>query len=51
VKRIVEAHGGTAGMRRSEDGAGLQTEFFLLIPCDTSVCPAGEREASLGVTS
>jgi signal transduction histidine kinase len=51
VKRIVEAHGGTAGMRRSEDGAGLQTEFFLLIPCDTPVCTAGEREASLGVTS
>jgi signal transduction histidine kinase len=51
VKRIVEAHGGTAGMQRSEDGTGLQTEFFLLIPCDASVSTAGEREASLGVTS
>jgi signal transduction histidine kinase len=51
VKRIAEAHGGTAGMRRIEDGeAGRQTEFFLLIPSDSSVAAAVEREDSLGVT-
>ncbi len=51
VKRIVEAHGGSAGMRRIEDdAAGWQTEFFLLIPSDPSMAPAVEREASLGVT-
>jgi signal transduction histidine kinase len=51
VKRIVEAHGGSAGMRRIEDGAhGWQTEFFLLIPSDPSIAAAVEREASLGVT-
>jgi nitrogen-specific signal transduction histidine kinase len=51
VKRIVEAHGGSAGMRRVEDeAAGWQTEFFLLIPCDPSMAAAVEREASLGVT-
>jgi signal transduction histidine kinase len=50
VKRIVEAHGGTAGMRRIEDGAaGWQTEFFLLIPCGPSMAAAVEHEASLGV--
>jgi signal transduction histidine kinase len=51
VKRIVEAHGGTAGMRRIEDeAAGWQTEFFLLIPAGASLAAAVEREASLGVT-
>lgn len=51
VKRIVEAHGGSAGMRRIEDdAAGCQTEFFLLIPSDPSIAGAVEREASLGVT-
>jgi signal transduction histidine kinase len=51
VKRIVEAHGGTAGMRRIEDdAAGWQTEFFLLIPSEPSTASAVEREASLGVT-
>lgn len=51
VKRIVEAHGGTAGMRRIESGTrGWQTEFFLLIPFAKDV-PAGmDRESSLGVT-
>jgi len=51
VKRIVEAHGGSAGMRRIEEGAaGWQTEFFLLIPADPSMAAAVQREASLGVT-
>jgi signal transduction histidine kinase len=51
VKRIVEAHGGSAGMRRVEDdAAGWQTEFFLLIPSDPSMPAAVEREASLRVT-
>jgi signal transduction histidine kinase len=51
VKRIVEAHGGTAGMRRIEDDvAGWQTEFFLLIPSDPLPAAAFEHEASLGVT-
>jgi signal transduction histidine kinase len=51
VKRIVEAHGGRAGMRRIEDGAdGWQTEFFLLLPSGPSIAAAMEREASLGVT-
>jgi signal transduction histidine kinase len=51
VKRIVEAHGGTAGMRRIEDSAkGWQTEFFLLLPAEPFITAAVEREASLGVT-
>jgi signal transduction histidine kinase len=51
VKRIVEAHGGSAGMRRIEDdAAGWQTEFFLLIPSQTAISAAVEQEASLGVT-
>jgi signal transduction histidine kinase len=51
VKRIVQAHGGTAGMRRIEAGAtGWQTEFFLLIPSDPSVAAPVEHAASLGVT-
>jgi signal transduction histidine kinase len=51
VKRIVEAHGGVAGMRRIEDGpAGCQTEFFLLVPSDPALGAAVERTASLGVT-
>lgn len=51
VKRIVEAHGGSAGMRRVEnDAAGWQTEFFLLIPSDPSMPAAVESEASLRVT-
>jgi signal transduction histidine kinase len=51
VKRIVEAHGGTAGMRRIEDSAaGWQTEFFLLIPSEPCLTTSVEREASLGVT-
>jgi signal transduction histidine kinase len=51
VKRIVEAHGGAAGMRRIEDSAdGWQTEFFLLIPSEPSIAAAVAREASLGVT-
>jgi signal transduction histidine kinase len=51
VKRIIEAHGGSAGMRRIEDeAAGWLTEFFLLIPSDTSIAAAVEHEASLGVT-
>jgi signal transduction histidine kinase len=50
VKRIVEAHGGTVGMRRIEDSAaGWQTEFFLLIPSEPSFSAAVERRASLGV--
>jgi signal transduction histidine kinase len=51
VKRIVEAHGGTAGMRRLEAGvADWQTEFFLLIPSDASIAAPVEHEASLGAT-
>jgi signal transduction histidine kinase len=51
VKRIVEAHGGTSGMRRIEDSAdGWQTEFFLLIPSEPAMAAAMEHEASLGVT-
>jgi signal transduction histidine kinase len=51
VKRIAEAHGGTAGMRRVEDdAAGCQTEFLLLIPCEPSMPCVFERETSLGVT-
>jgi signal transduction histidine kinase len=50
VKRIVEAHGGTAGMRRIEENAeGWQTEFFLLLPAEPSISAGVEREASLGV--
>lgn len=50
VKRIVEAHGGTVGMRRIEDSAaGWQTEFFLLIPSEPSITTSVESEASLGV--
>jgi signal transduction histidine kinase len=50
VKRIVEAHGGTAGMRRINDAAaGWQTEFFLLIPSEPRTPTAFERETSLGV--
>jgi signal transduction histidine kinase len=52
VKRIAEAHGGSAGMRRIESSAGgRQTEFFLLIPCGPATPASVEREASLGVTS
>jgi signal transduction histidine kinase len=51
VKRIVEAHGGTTGMRRIQDDvAGWQTEFFLLIPSEPAVGAAVERESSFGVT-
>jgi signal transduction histidine kinase len=51
VKRIVEAHGGSVGMRRIEDDiAGWQTEFFLLIPSDPSIPFSFSHEASLGVT-
>jgi signal transduction histidine kinase len=51
VKRIVEAHGGTAGMRKIEDNAaGWQTEFFLLIPSYPSMAAALKQEAPLGVT-
>ncbi len=52
VKRIAEAHGGSAGMRRIEVGAMCsETEFFLLIPAE----PAAETNAAdptiLGATS
>ena len=51
VKRIVEAHGGRAGMQRIEDGtAGWQTEFFLLIPTEPAMSAAVTDEVSLGVT-
>ena len=51
VKRIVEAHGGSAGMRRiEEDAGGWQTEFFLLVPCDPMIAATFEDEASLGLT-
>ena len=51
VKRIVEAHGGSAGMRRvQDDTAGWLTEFFLLIPYELVIPAAVERETPLGVT-
>ena len=51
VKRIVEAHGGRAGMRRIEDDvAGWQTEFFLMIPSEPVMPDAVESETPLGVT-
>ncbi len=51
VKRIVEAHGGSAGMQRIEDeAAGWQTEFFLLIPSQPVAPTVIKHETSLGVT-
>ncbi len=50
VKRIVEAHGGSAGMRRiQDDSAGWQTEFFLLIPSEPAMSAAVVHESSLEV--
>jgi signal transduction histidine kinase len=50
VKRIVDAHGGRAGMRRVEDcAAGWQTEFFMLIPSEPVMPSVLAGEASLGV--
>ncbi|NYF77804.1 signal transduction histidine kinase [Granulicella arctica] len=51
VKRIAEAHGGSAGMRRLEDEAAVwQTEFFLLIPLEPAADLAVAKEGTLGVT-
>jgi signal transduction histidine kinase len=51
VKRIVEAHGGSTGMRRVQDEtAGWMTEFFLLVPSEPLMSPTVEREISSGVT-
>ncbi len=51
VKRIVEAHGGQAGMqRRKDDTVGWQTEFFLLIPSLPASPAAVASEPALGVT-
>jgi len=52
VKRIAEAQGGSAGMRRLEDEAAVwQTEFFLLIPLESAAGFAVPGDATLGVTS
>jgi len=52
VKRIAEAHRGSAGMRRLEDEAAVcQTEFLLLIPLESAAGLAVSGEATLGVTS
>ena len=52
VKRIAEAHGGRAGMRRVEDTIdGLQTEFFVLVHCYRRPPAVVDEQASLGVTS